>query len=523
MLDLCPPASQTEYDRAERESIELELKQVYLRRIELLHSKLLLQKDFRLMFYHPHPKQDKFHRAGGRFKRRYVRAGNRFGKSDMGVAEDCAYLLGYRPWIPRTDPACTAGIPQRPVKGLVIAADWDKVRSVFTEDKGESVGKVFKYLPSAMIKGVRKTATGVINFIELTNGSTLTFDTVKSFMTNQLGAESDAWDFIHIDEPCPQKLWKAHARGLIDSDGDAWFTLTPIGEGWIDDYFFPRSQPLTSDLEWKSDRKWAIQGTMHDNPYLTEEGKEEFLSTLTPEERECRELGIPLEKAGRIYREFEYHRHVLTDIPKGWEAFDKPPDRYTLYYAIDPHPQTPHAVLFLAVAPTGEWFFFDEIFVHTHIAPIPGQQNPALSELVWRRLLTGNVGYGIMDPLGFIEHPITMTSMADELCRVGLYPRKATKDLDRGILAAQAVLKRQNSVYFSPGLLETIWEFERYHWDPKNPNKPFDENDHMMENFYRLCLEEPTYIDPANQHMPIEDMEIVTSHKFHRELLDRSI
>ena len=78
---------------------ELETKQK-LR--DALQAKLRAKRAFGLPFYKPHPKQEKFHRAG-EFKRRYVRTGNRFGKSDMGAAEDCSWALGYRPFFSEGD------------------------------------------------------------------------------------------------------------------------------------------------------------------------------------------------------------------------------------------------------------------------------------------------------------------------------------------------------------------------------------------------------------------------------------
>src|SRR5882672_2916007 len=90
------------------------------RKVRLLEQKAKLVKGFGLLNYVPHPKQDRFHRAGA-FKRRLVTAGNRFGKSQMGCAEDCAWLYGERLWYPHGSEARTIGLPKRPVKGLVIA------------------------------------------------------------------------------------------------------------------------------------------------------------------------------------------------------------------------------------------------------------------------------------------------------------------------------------------------------------------------------------------------------------------
>src|ERR1017187_1999234 len=112
----------------------------------LLAAKVDAVKRDGLPFYRPHPKQDKFHRSLS--KRRGVFTGNRFGKSHMGMAEDCAWLRGERVWYPTTDPARRSGIPQHPVKGLIIANDWDKVQEIFTGQDG----KLWRMLPSGLVK-----------------------------------------------------------------------------------------------------------------------------------------------------------------------------------------------------------------------------------------------------------------------------------------------------------------------------------------------------------------------------------
>jgi hypothetical protein len=104
----------------------LERKVLLERKKQLLGKQALLQRNFGLCFYVPHEKQDNFHRAGA-FKHRLWESGNRGGKSTGGVAEDCAWLVGERAWYQKSDPARTLGIPQHPVKGLVITTDWDKV------------------------------------------------------------------------------------------------------------------------------------------------------------------------------------------------------------------------------------------------------------------------------------------------------------------------------------------------------------------------------------------------------------
>lgn len=462
------------------------------RMVELKRQRVRLIKNFGLAFYKPHEKQDAFHRAGVHYKRRMYRAGNRSGKSHMGCAEDCAWLMGERPWYAEGDPARRGGIPQHPVKGLVITQDWDKVDEIWTSERGDSTGKIWKLLPSGFVKSKRRNHSGAIDLIECHNGSILRFDTVKSYMSNPMGSESSDWDFIHVDEPCPEKMFKANARGLVDRGGAAWFTLTPLTEFWINDYFFPE------DTRGEArEGVWAVSGSIYDNPFLTPEAIAEYAATLTEDEKQCRLMGIPLHLSGLIYKEFSWDKHVLKEPPRGWDGW-MPPLHYSIYYYIDPHPRTPHAVLFCAVDPHGHHFYFYDIFEHCSIEHL----SQHINEMVAGR----NVVDARVDPLAFINDPVTETNMAEEFWRHGVMVEKATKALSQGILRVQANLQREGLIYFTPACRRTLWEIQRYCWD-EDKNKPIDEDDHMMENLYRCELSDPTFV-PAGASFPVEDQEI---------------
>lgn len=472
-----------------------------LRKLQLKTEKLKLLRKFGLLHYRPHPKQDAFHRAA-KFKHRMVRAGNRFGKSQMGCAEDCAWLLGERPWYPRTEEARYVGIPKRPVKGLVITTDYDKVNEIWTSQEGHRPGKLWQLLPADFVKNTHRNSSGCIDAVFCQNGSALYFDTVKSWANNKQSAESSDWDFVHVDEPCPHALYNAHARGLMDRGGSSWFTLTPLQEVWINDMFFPRRLGHTdlskpNQTVFTSGTKWSTVGTTYDNPYLKAEDIKEYEDSLDADERACRIQGLPLELAGRVYKEFDWDKHVLKDLPIGWEDFRHPPRNYTLYYGIDPHPQTPHAVLFCAVSPQGQKFFFNEIFHHCVISELAG--------LIHEIADPYYVARAKCDPLAYISDPITGTTIEEEFYSHGIFVEKATKALSVGILKVKAELKKKDAgLYFSPELEETLWEFERYVWD--KDNKPVDKDDHMMENLYRLLMDDLPYVDQATiKNVPIED------------------
>lgn len=464
-----------------------ELYAAKLRELELLKRKAALVKSNGLLFYKPYETQGKFHASTA--KRRAFFAGNRTGKSTCGVAEDCAWLLGERPWLPEGDPARTSGIPRRPVKLLVLTIDWDKVDEIFTSERGDNPGKLWRYIPQDMVKSKRRNHVGVIDFIELKNGSTIYFDTVRAWLSNPNSVESSDHDAIHVDEPIPEQMWKGAARGLIDRGGCAWFTLTPLTEPWINDMF-------TSGRE----DHWYVRASIYDNPYLSRADIAMFEATLSEEEKQCRLLGQPLDKAGMVYKEFMFDRHVLKEIPKGWDSFLEPPKDYTYYVYIDPHPKTNHAVQFWAIPPGGHpRFCYDEIYAHPTIE--------GLCEMIKGRLDGRQLMWAKCDPWVFNEDPVSGLCYSAEFFTHGIPVERAQKNPGGAILKGQALLKEDPaSVFFSPHMTETLYEFGHYVWafhQGRPTNKPVDKDDHMMECFGRAVLDDLHYIDVSEAAAPL--------------------
>jgi hypothetical protein len=458
---------------------------------KLLQQKVSALKEDGLPFYRPHLKQDSFHRAVA--KRRGAFTGNRFGKSTMGCAEDCAWLRGERPWYHKTDPARTAGIPQRPVKGLVITTDWDKVKEIWSGPDG----KLWRYLPKkGFVKNVSRNHSGSVDTVVCDGPfgiSTLRFDTVKSFLSNPQGSESSDWDFIHIDEPCPEAMFKAAARGLVDRDGSAWFTLTALKEPWITDAFEP-------DGVFKG-ISFALDGSIYDNTFLKPEAIAAYEATLTEDEKECRLHGKPLHKAGLVYKQFQRDKHILTTLPRGWRSWMEPPLEWSYYIYIDPHPHTPHMVLFLAVDQFNRKFYFHDLFKKCLISELCHDiftiLGPRRDRLVRVRL----------DKIAWTEDPVDGKTMADEFARCGINAEPASKDLSRGILRVQEALCHDQHPFFTPMCKRSIWEIGRWHWDEEK-GKPVDKDDHAMECLYRSILDEPRWADPDHSRYSVDDVII---------------
>ena len=504
---------------------------------EKLRRARSLRQAHGIEFYRPHGKQDKFHRAGDKVGR-YVRTGNRGGKTKCGAAEDVAWLLGGRTWYRHSfdvldgdrrvvrrhvgaqdHELVTRGIPPHPVKGLLLVNDWDKATEIFTNRQGsyENWGELFKLIPREALGRPHVSRGGHVDQIpvkrmtEFGGGeSVLYIDTVESYKHANMSAESSYWDFFHLDEPCPRPMFVAHKRGLVDRNGKFWVNCTPLSEMWINDEFVPPDRHVVDTapegLEFDKlaegqGSRFMITWSIFDNPYNSKEAIAEFEAGLTREERECRLYGLPLNMAGLIYKEFVYDLHVLCDVPKGWEDYHLPPRGYTVRVWFDYHIRLPQAVLFFATDPQGRVYVYDELFEDNLLDPVA---KAIVEKLRGREAVELEI-----DPLAVVPHPVTDESIVDELAKYGLFFEKATKDLALGINKVRERLAERDpqgmpTIFFSPRLGQTLFEFTHYVYDPKS-NKPVDEHNHMMENLYRAVLNGLGYVDPdweAPKHKP---------------------
>lgn len=474
--------------------------------IALLDRRQQEQELLGVATYRPHKKQDKFHRLG-RFKFRYLRTGNRFGKSDCGSAEDVAWALGYRPWYPEGDPARYEGIKQKPNAILILCTDWGKADEIFTREvKGSKQGKLWKWIPKEAFVRRDTQHSGEINQITVKSiwggESLIIIDTVNGWKMNSLRGESSSYDAIHVDEPIPKAMWESYSRGLIDTNGFAWFTCTPLREPWINRFFIdnPRvvldkNEPnIFEDANGKMNRV-VLVGSSDDNPYVPPDAIDDYMAGLDDRTLKARRFGLPIDQSGRVHYPFE-DRHVYYDTPKGWSDVNVPPFEYTVRVHIDFHLNTPYAVLFAATSPSGQVFFYDEIWEQC--------STQVLADMIIERTKNYFCPVVWMDPSGFVETMRSETTFADDLAAYGVVTEKASKDLTRGIKMTNQLLMQEHPPVFGNHLRRTLFEFEEYVLDDpeKKPDKPRDKHDHMMEGLHRLCLGGLDYISPTIFEMP---------------------
>ncbi len=448
--------------------------------LDLRRQKEDLYKKRRLWFWSPSPKQLEFFKQSG-VKRRAGFCGNRFGKSTLGVVEDVCWMIGYRPFFEEGHPLRTLGIPKHGVKGLVIAEEWDKVKEIFTNDESEErQGKFFEFLPADMIKTVKRNEKGIVNQIVVVSEidgakreSIVYFDTVKSYKQAPASFESSDWDFIHIDEPVMKDLWTAVSRGLIDRGGFSWWLLTPIKEVWM-------FNEIVDDAKKAPHLHWWFEATMDDNPILADEDKELYLAALPEDQREARRKGKPLAHGRLVFSDFDPDYHLFEGVMPEWPRVSKPPERdYMVAYALDTHPQTPNAGLFIALHKSGDIDIYDEIFEKGRIRDLAG--------IVKHKLEGTRVGYGLCEPAAWNEDQGSGFCYADIFLEEGLDLVPGSKRKEDAILLTQQLLKqRKRVVRIHKRCKRLLWELMNNYFD--KDNKPEDKNDHVLECFRRLVI-----------------------------------
>jgi len=480
------------------------------------------QKENGIAFFRPHPAQQRFFEAAHK-KRRYVRTGNRWGKSTAGAAEDIAWCMGERIWLDESDPMRYHGIPQRSVKGVLICSDWSKAEEIFTSQvDGEGRGKIFKLLPQNAFAGVDKSAGGEICAIHIRSKwggvSTLYIDTVRSFASNPMGHESSDWDFVHVDEPLPQGMWEAYARGLMDRMGSAWFMCTPLEELWINDLFIPRERSLENFPDGTVfDQYWVMTGTTFDNPYMGSDSIELMKSDARAEELQARLYGRPRQFAGIVHKSYERGTHVYSAVPHGWVHATKPPKSWTIRMAIDPHLKIPHAVLMAATGPMGHSYFFTEIFR-------PGMIKDLCDSIHERFKDCSPDGVphapfmSVCDPLAWNPNPVDGRRFVDVFHAEGIPVHPGSKDLSYSIIRTEDLLAARDDfgnpmVQIHESCTTLLFELDRYIWDSKREKPKDNQADHMIENLHRLVMMGLTHVESSQKFVPINLAPVNLAHR----------
>jgi phage terminase large subunit-like protein len=262
----------------------------------------------------------------------------------MGAAEAVAHALGFRPWLPESDPEyIVRNAKGKPIKVPNVGIIAGESFNVAIQDT--LVPTLKEWIPPSLIKREVNNQARVTARMELTNGSLIKF---MAYNQDPKEFEGTKYHWIWYDEPPPRNIFTASQRGLVDFAGRTWFTMTPLKEPWI-------WSELTSQAGINPD-VFHVRWDGKENPHVDPDELEAYYRTLPPEELEARKHGRPQHLSGLVFKEWK------SEKPYFVEYFD-PPHDWIRIMGIDPHPRKPIACLWVAISPhTDIWYVYRELY-----------------------------------------------------------------------------------------------------------------------------------------------------------------
>lgn len=266
------------------------------------------KKEERLAIYNTgekiHKIQIAFHMSIARIKALF--GGNRTGKTVGGAVEAVNHATGNSRFR-----------KLKPTSGWVVSLTNEVQRDVAQKE-------ILKWLPKKEIKGFvmrhgrqDDPENSIIDKILLKRGTSIGFKTCEQGRESFQGT-SQGW--IWFDEEPPLEIFQECQMRLMDTQGDMWFTMTPLkGLTFVYNlvYLNERNDP---DIEY-----WQIE--WEDNPWLCKEEIQKMIDTMPEEEREARQYGRFTSLCGFAFNELRKEIHI--------RKVDAIPDWYKRYVSLD--------------------------------------------------------------------------------------------------------------------------------------------------------------------------------------------
>jgi hypothetical protein len=307
-----------------------------------------LKKTHPIFFFKPIGNQYKFFES--RARNRYVFGSNRSGKSVIGTVELIACAMGYRPWLPEDHPDywVRMGTGEKiPVPNV----GFHLVENLNTSGKMIFLKKMEEWLPREWGR-VKVNSYGQPVSVHFTNGSVCH---VYSQNMDIDSLEGPNGHYFSCDEPPKQTYWNAIKRGLVDFDGIAWITATPLKASH---FMAELMKEASGDKEGKHHQ--LISLSIHDNRksrggHLPDEAVDAFIDSLPADEIESRVYGRPKHLAGAVYKKW------MDAPPYCIDPFDIPPD-WPRIMCFDPAEQKPMAAVWIAISPDNKWYIYRDLY-----------------------------------------------------------------------------------------------------------------------------------------------------------------
>jgi len=287
----------------------------------------------------PYPEQERFHRTAKRG--RFLSGGNRGGKSDAEVVEAIWWATNSHPYISRPE-----SWGKGPIQIRFVVVDVAKGIEQIV------LPKIKRWTTTSMlVDGSFDKSWDAKNFIfTFSNGSTIDFVTWGMDMMKLGGVPRH---LIFFDEEPPQNIFNESMMRLIDYNGWWVIAATPTkGMGWTYDLLW---EPA---LENPDGEIATFTLSAEQNPYIEAEDDDMdfYMMGMDKEEREVREKGSFVARSGLVFPNFSQ------EISKFVKPQYIPPKDWEWYMSIDHGWNNPTAILWHAVAPSGDIVTFAESY-----------------------------------------------------------------------------------------------------------------------------------------------------------------
>jgi len=498
------------------------------------------KEGLQLYFLELHDGQERFIRCknedGITPRRRLVECGNKWGKTEVGLAEDIAHALGYRPWLEEDDPDYKIDI-KVPNNGLVGC-------ETMMHSVPQKIEPTLKRLIPSICKPYFKPGpTGVCIRVELKYGwfgeKCGSIMHIRSYDQRPDTYEGIDFDWIHWDEPPPEPIFKAAERGKISTNAPSRFTMTPLKEPYIYDKFSlksgvdPEIEVIRGEI-WENCRDWCFKCDVWVDEnfetrvvkkcpkcdrtlgFIPKMGIEQYLDTLDPEEREAREKGIWRHLSGLVYKELDREVHIYDDfaIPRDWMFVE----------GVDPHDAKPVHWLFGAVSPEEIELFSgtdkatqrNRVYCYDSLM-IKGDLSDIVRQVKAKRAYHGykEPKFVVLDAKFGAKTQIEQKSWQSELERHGINRIKLSHSNPGDVSLGHKIVKEYLKPHYSallgrekPGMLfakdgcggedGVIHSMFNYQWKV-NSDKPQEKFKDFADTVRYVAMEQPMYRSPVQE------------------------
>jgi len=440
-------------------------------------------------------------------KVRALVGGNRIGKSTFGVVTVLSACLGVKPT------ALGGEIPDRWPKDILVGQRFLAAGETFELSLKETIiPKLEEFVTSDMLACRPKRHNGLPVEWCFVSGATLV---LRSYQQEVGAFEGGAWRGAWYDEPPPRPIYNADLRGLIDHEGWALITATPLKEPWPEDELLAkarqpdcecqggdlshedvvRKQPLHAVVDEFTAEIWAncagggtLGGSICRGEGNVCEGNggvlphmqiEMTLAQYDEAERESRERGVFTEHTRTEFkRDFVEDTHLVDDI--------KPPSDWPVVEVVDPSMKRGLYVKWYVCTPEDRW-------VNYHAAHIPDGSFAFYARQIaaHRDRFQRQPDVMLMDPRGG-RHTVNHDTKDDWFARfkqVGLKYHPAPAPTGQDNTTGVAILHGWLQPEFDPSVTDRplpritfcrrlasiqegpIWAYRRFVWNPLDSAK----------------------------------------------------